>query len=54
MTFIYPQDLKAKHDIEFSCTDASECFDENKIYLARIYESVYVPCPTTVVSLIFS
>ena len=30
--------LNSKPDIEFTCTDASECFDENKIYLARRYE----------------
>ena len=27
--------LNSMPDIEFTCTDASECFDENKIYLAR-------------------
>ena len=30
--------LNSMPDIEFTCTDASECFDENKLYLARRYE----------------
>ena len=30
--------LNSMPDIEFTCTDASECFDENKIYLARRYD----------------
>ena len=29
--------LNSMPDMEFTCTDASECFDENKIYLARRY-----------------
>lgn len=27
--------LSAKPDLEFVCTDASECFDNNKVYLAE-------------------
>ena len=30
--------LNTKPDLEFVCTDASECFDDNKIYLARRLE----------------
>ena len=30
--------LSAKPNLEFVCTDASECFDNNKIYLAERYE----------------
>ena len=30
--------LNSKPELEFVCTDASECFDENKLYLARRYE----------------
>jgi len=30
--------LNSMPDMEFTCTDASECFDENKIYLARRYK----------------
>ena len=30
--------LNSNPDIEFTCTDASECFDTNKLYLARRYE----------------
>lgn len=31
--------LSAKPNLEFVCTDASECFDSNKIYLAERYEN---------------
>ena len=31
--------LSAKPNLEFVCTDASECFDNNKIYLAERYEN---------------
>ena len=30
--------LSAKPDLEFVCTDASECFDDNKLYLTRRLE----------------
>ncbi len=30
--------LNTKPDLEFVCTDASECFDDNKVYLARRLE----------------
>jgi len=30
--------LNSKPELEFVCTDASECFDENKLYLAKRYE----------------
>jgi len=30
--------LSAKPDLEFVCTDASECFDNNKVYLAERIE----------------
>lgn len=31
--------LSALPDIEFACTDASECFDNNKMYLQSRYEN---------------
>ena len=31
--------LSAKPDLEFVCTDASECFDDNKLYLTRRIEN---------------
>lgn len=31
--------LSALPDIEFACTDASECFDNNKMYLQSKYEN---------------
>ncbi len=30
--------LNTKPDLEFVCTDASECFDDNKVYLTDIIE----------------